>query len=119
MQFGLPDICALAGLLQHIHFVIRNAHASCMLILTAGTSPQSADMGGLAGQRIAALQAELAEARRAAASAAQSTQEMQQRLFSEREAAADQLDRVRAEAAASAAQAAEQSAKELDQARCV
>ncbi len=89
-----------------------------MLVMTAGTSPQSADMGGLAGQRIAALQAELAEARRAAALVAQSTQEMQRRLSSEREAAAEELERVRAEAATNAAQAAEQCTRQLDQARC-
>ena len=84
----------------------------------AGTSPQSADMGGVAAQRIAALQAELAEARRAAAEAAQGTQELQQQICLQRETAADEVERVRSEAAEAAAQAAEVSAKQLDEARC-
>ena len=75
-------------------------------------------MSGLAGQRIARLQAELAEARAAAASAAQTVQEVQQQLAAQGDTAAKELDRVRDEAASSVRQTAEHSAKQLDDAWC-
>ncbi len=77
------------------------------------------DQSGLAGQRIAQLQAELTEARAAAASAVQTVQEVHQQLESQQDEAARELERVQVEAATSVRQAAEHSSQQLESVRCV